>query len=374
VNNTMTHAPASAARRAFTLAELIVVISIIVLLLAIAVPAFRNLLYSSERSLAENQMRAGITAARDAAIQSESGDAAAYFSFTPGGRLRIIPVVQVGTITDIQTSSNGSQPGGIEADRDVFVPLGTSEPVQLPRWWSVRGYTPPLTTENREAGGRHGWYENLRLRGDQGNWVFPETGFIDPADGEAGWTQQSFIIRFTGGTGELDASNRNLAIVLDVSATDEFRNAAPWSIPALRADIATNQARFARRVLAERQDLTDPNRLRILGDRSLDTVLVRPVSELGLYDERRLAAGLGATSLNRVTGTLYANDTTDPTRAALIPTLDTGLFTGVNEEEIADMINRWIEGRLTMNGELVESESRVFGLQNYLGQMQEVEP
>lgn len=363
-------------RPAFSLAELIVVISVIVLLLAIAVPAFRNILYSSERSLAENQLRAGMTAARDAAIQTDGGDGAAYFSFTPGGRVSIIPCVKVGTISDIVTTSGGSQPGSVSVERDVFVPLATSDPVQLPRWWSVRAYTPPLSTENTDTGGRHGWYETFRPRGDEGNWVFPETGFYDPAEGEDGWKRQSFIVRFVAGTGELDASNRSLAIVLDLAATDAFRTGTPWSLPSLRADIATNQARFARRVLAERLDLDQnpENRRRLLGDVSLDTVLVRPVSELSLYDERRLAAAVGARSLNRVTNTLYDNDTTDPTRPALTPQLDLDLFEGLTEPQVADMVNRWIEGRLTMNGEPVESESRIFGLQNYLGQMQEVEP
>ncbi len=368
--------PRTPAFRAFSLAELIVVISIIVLLLAIAVPAFRNLLYSSERSLAENQLRAGVTAARDAAVQSEGGAAAAYFSFTPGGRLSIIPCIKVGTISDIETTSSGSQPGSVMVERDVFVPLATSEPVQLPRWWSVRAYTPPLSTENTDTGGRHGWYESLRTRGTEGNWVFPETGFYNPDEGEDGWKRQSFIVRFIAGTGELDASNRDLALVVDAAATDAFRATAPWSIPGLRLDIETNQGRFARRVLGERRDLdANPvNRRKLLGDISLDTVLVRPVSELALYDERLLSAALGARSLNRVTGTLYDNDTTDPTLPATSPVVDTDLFQGTSETEIVDMVNRWIEGRLTMSGRVVESQCRIFGVQNYLGQMQEVRP
>ena len=41
-------------------------VQIVVLLIAIAVPAFSNLMSSSERSLAENQFRAGLAAGRDA--------------------------------------------------------------------------------------------------------------------------------------------------------------------------------------------------------------------------------------------------------------------------------------------------------------------
>ncbi len=367
---------------AFTLAELLVVISIIVLLLAIAVPSFRNLLYSSERSLAENQLRAGIAAARDAAIQSEGGDAAAYFSFTPGGRMYITPVVYVGTISDVVRSRNGSTPYGTDqesrVERDVFAPLATSDPVQLPRGWSIRAYTPPFSVENADLDGRHGWYENLRTQGDKGQWVFPETGFFDSQDGESGWTRQSFIVRFTSGTGELAASNRSLALVLDIAPTDDFRSGSPWSIPSYRADIATNQVRFARRILADRQDLdsdlTNQRRCRIIGNSSIDAVLVRPVSELGLYDERRLASALGAKGLNRVTGSLYDNDDGDPALPGFEPRLDAELFEGVNELQIAQNINMWIEGRYQRDNALVESESRIFSLQNYLGQMQEVEP
>src|SRR4051812_14600321 len=113
-------------RRAFTITEILVVISIIVLMIAIAVPAFSSLIGSSERALAENQLRAGLAAARDAAIQSETGDGAAVFFFTPGGRISIVACTAVGQIED-QVPPVGAVPT-TNITRDVFAPVPGMEP------------------------------------------------------------------------------------------------------------------------------------------------------------------------------------------------------------------------------------------------------
>ena len=88
---------------AFTLVELLVVIAIFVLLLAIAVPAFSSMLYSSEQSLADNHLRMGLGAARDAAIRSPQGtDAAAVFFYDPAtGRTMILPCIAAGVLKDV---------------------------------------------------------------------------------------------------------------------------------------------------------------------------------------------------------------------------------------------------------------------------------
>ena len=75
--NTIRRTVRAALPSGFTLTELMVVISIVVLLMAIALPAFTGMVRDSEKSLADNQLRVAVGAGRDAAIRSSSGDGAA---------------------------------------------------------------------------------------------------------------------------------------------------------------------------------------------------------------------------------------------------------------------------------------------------------
>ena len=136
------------ARIAFTLTELLVVISLIVLLLAIAVPAFSSMLYNNDRSLAENQFKIAMATARDQAIRSEGGDTAAVFLYQPGGKLRIVTCVSVAVLEDEPDSAiiNIPQlppivPGPHK--REIFVPISIVNPIDLPRGWTIRAYVPP---------------------------------------------------------------------------------------------------------------------------------------------------------------------------------------------------------------------------------------
>jgi len=351
---------------AFTITELLVVISIIVLLIAIAVPAFSSLIYSSERSLAENQLRVGLSAGRDAAIQSEGGDGAAVFFFSPGGRVSIIPCVVVGQLYD-QNYSGGNSTGAI-VERDVLVQVSTVEPVQLPRGWSVRAFAPPGSIDSTQN--PNGWYESLNGRADDGNWVFPETGLYSP-DGSNGHQRQTFMVRFRAGTGSLDASNRRTALIFDPVPYSGFRAGSPWNQS--RADEANDAATFVKRILA-RTDLSVGERCKLLGDESIDSILARPVIEVAMFDEGRLAASIGARGLNRVTSSLYV-DPTGPSAAPNQPEVDTGLFpAGTDPDDIAGRIAEWIEGRYQVGGAPVPSDARIFTLQRYLGQVQEVVP
>lgn len=369
-------------RRAFSLAELLVVISIIVLLVAIAVPAFSSMVAGSERTLAENQLRVGLSAGRDAAIRSDSGDGAAAFFFTPGGRVTIIPCVQVGTITDYGVYTAVGQPDNtITARRDIFVPIPNIEPIQLPRGWSIRAFTPPDSVDSNNANGvpSNGWYERYAGRAAEGNWIFPESGFMPVLDatgaprtdlGSKGYARQSFIVRFTNGSGELATGDRRLALVVDPINSAEFRAAPPLSTN--RIDNALDLPSFVRR-LAARTDLTQDHRSQLLGDISPDTVLCRPVTEIAIYKEASLATAVQARGLNRVTGTLYADPrTTLPEGTAR---LDVQLFGGaLNESDVNRDIGLWLQGRLLRNGGPVASDASVFTLAKYLGHVQEIKP
>ncbi len=362
-------------RAAFTITELLVVIAIITILIVLAVPAFRSILYSSERALADGQLRAAIATGRDAAIRTESGDGAAVFFAEADGRIRIVPAVQVGTIRD--QVMDGMSPVGSEIERDVFVPLPVAEPLYLPRGWSVRGFAPANTIHG--SGAENGWYEDLEPGRDNGLWVYPETWYVNDENGAAGASRQTFMVRFEARTGAMKTSDRRTAIVLDPIATDEFRQSGvfqTYRIDQLRLDgqVVQDQAAWVRRVL-ERPTLADNQRRDLLGDRSTDTVLARPVTEIALYDERQMASSIGARGVNRTTGTLYEPAPQGGPVAGQSPQLDATLFTGAPAQiEIARRIGQWIEGRYEDNGNPVASTARIFTLQRYLGQVQEVTP
>lgn len=377
-------------RPAFTITELLVVIVIFVLIVGIAIPAFKSMIESSERALAENQLRVGLSSARNAAIQNASSDAAAVFFFEPGGRLSIVPCISVGFLGDRELNG-ATATGRTNASREVFVPLATGTPVQLPKNWLIRAYTPANTVSGADVdpqtGNANGWYDSLSLGGgpgsdpsSNGHWIFPETNFFNPAAANIetrGWQRQTFMVRFKNGTGELDASNRTLCLVIDPIAAEGFRTGAPYS--QFRLDQAADLASAVRRLLESKTlSAADQNdRLKVLGDTSIDSVLARPVTELSVYNERSLTAGLASAlqyrGSNRVTGTIYA----DPAQSDG-PELDSTLFGsgGADLLSVNDAIGRWIEGRLregnAAGGELIETDSRIFTLQRYLGQVQEL--
>lgn len=355
------------AHRAFTLVELLVVITIFVLLLAIAVPSFSSLIYSSERAQAENQLVAGLNQARSAALTSEStGDSAAVFFFDNGGRLRIVTCVDVGDIPDQDASGN-------EVVRDVFVPVASYPVVQLPRGWSVRGFAPVGTVD---LGSGSGWYDktkgsNREFSSTTGNWVFPETAYYDPTKGNEGRDRQTFMIRFQGGTGVLRGDVTVPAVVLDFSPATLFRNSAPWSD--YRFDSTDRPEVLVRRAVARAAaDATfkSSSLPKVLGDAATDTVLTRAITELALYDENELAGAIGARGVNNATNSIYGG-----TKANSVPTeprIDQSLFgSSFDAAMVPQRINDWILG---VGEDTKPSDVRLYTIDRYSGQAREVLP
>lgn len=387
------HSCRPATRPAFTVTELLVVISIFVLVVAGTIPAFKSMIASSEQALAENQLRVGLGAARDAAIQDPSGDAVAAFFFQPGGKVSIIPCISVGFLLDNEL--NGGLATGRSVKREVFAPINTISPIQLPRGWSVRGFTPPNTISGSDnstlTNNTNGWYDSYTRSaggggggvdpGSLGMWVFPETNLLDLTSAqldESGWQRQTFIVRFKNGTGQLDSGNRSLAIIIDPIAAEGFRTAEPFA--STRLDKVADLPQTVRRLLAKTSLLPqqDADRIKLVGDISIDSVLARPITELAVYSERSLTAGLssalGYRGADRVTQTIYAPpDETDG------PRIDAANYqtTGLDLFAVSLAASRWIDGRLrqgnTPAGELLETDARIFTLQQYLGQLQELQ-
>lgn len=409
-------------RRAFTVVELLVVIVIAVLLLSIAVPAFQATIYSSNRSLAVNALEASSLMARDAALNTGK-DGAVVFVYDPTvQRINIIPAIKVGTIREATTARTVGGGGGGPAasafgdqpffDRDVFVPAPVGQVLSLPDSWMVRGYAPPgLLIDTDSAGNKAANWYNSDLYGgtnerspikEDAHWVFPETGFfptdaqvngggldgdLDQVDRDLPTARQSFMIRFDARTGAV-SRDTNAAIFIDPRNSRE----RPWGDErnldenqrTLRVDLADDLEVWAMRVLNS-PDLTgdritygrDDEELReqLIGTASNDTILVKPVSRVALYDERELARGIGARGVNASTNTIYMPQ--DQADRDVDIRFDMSLFGGgVNEGEIVERISQWIDGDTDFDGEISflndDPLSRLYLVQSYTGELKEV--
>jgi hypothetical protein len=154
-----------------------------------------------------------------------------------------------------------------------------------------------------------------------------------------------------------------------------------------RIDQATDKARFVQAVLAApvpglaignptkvpALDL-DSKRI-ILGDQSLDTVLVRPLNQVALFNVQRMAATIGARGLNPDTQSLYLP--VEPGVGNPFATYDTSLFDGLSNHQISLRIREWIEDRY-LKGPGIDpndrepSDARVFGVRRYDGSIIEL--
>jgi prepilin-type N-terminal cleavage/methylation domain-containing protein len=365
-------------RGAFTLIELLVVISLLVLLLAIGVPAFANLLRSSERSLANNAMSTAIRAARDIAQRSEGGDGALVFSIEPGGRMTMTPCIQVGEVLD---RTSGALVGQVPVRRDVFVPHPLFKSSQLPAGWTVRGFAPAGSIDAEWYGDQRtgNAYEIQTATGPNATntepqWLLPETAYYkgnqfsttkaDPdQDPDNGRNRQTFMMRFAAGTGELVYASTGSIVVLPI-APDASKQPSQRAItlpghsdrPFVRARDAADLRLWARQILNdsafEESGQNRVERLKLIGDESVDTVLTKTVPWVTMASERQLAADIskgkvgsgiasGQTldvSLDRRTGTLY--------QAGEAPQL-----TGADPVKLARVLNALI------NGQMVEKDS-----------------
>jgi len=405
-------------RRAFTIVELMVVVLIGLIILSIAVPAFQSMVYSSNQSLAVNAVQASSQMARDVALSS-GRDGAVVFVYDPVvGKMQIIPAVKVGTLREATTSPNG--PGNAMGlsdspyfERDVFVPAAAGETLEIPPFWMVRGYAPPGSLIDIDTAGNPvaSWYTSQAYGGinetdfvkTQDQWVFPETGFFpsdaqiagggldgqfDTVNVQIGTMRQSFMIRFSARTGAV-SKDTNTALFINPRNSRE-RPFGDRPLPfeqTLRVDMAEDLEVWARRVI-ESSDLTGDSiaygaddvqrREQLIGNASNDTILVKPVTRISLYDERKLSLGVGARGLNKATQSLYLP--ADQNNANSLIAFDLSLFpTGISEAELVVRINQWIDGNTTytqvgdFNLDLDdEPESRIYLIQSYTGQLQEV--
>lgn len=358
---------ASPSRLAFTLTELIAVITIIVILLAVSIPAFRSTIASAESSNAETQLRLAFVSAHNAALHSERGaDTAVVFTYEPGGRTTALICEYAGTFKD---TTNGPANG---VYRDVFVPLPNFEPVQLAQGWMVRGLV-PAGTLNLGAGAQgRDWYEDLPARAidaDTRNWVFPETEFYDALSRSDGADRQSFMVRFNGGIGSVALGDSREALVLSPRPTAAGRTEQP-PFDEYRVDIGADVAATVRTALRrdDWQGLFGGNTnplSQLFGDGSGDTILCRTVEQIVLYKATDLANGIGA-KLNRDTGCFYAaiDDRNKEPKYDIRP------------RGALDRITPWLEGDTNYNEDWLDEDdipvARIYTVQRYTGALQPV--
>ena len=346
--------------RAFTLVELLVVVALFVVLLAIGVPAFRGMLESSDETMAENAMRGGVAAARDAAARGGQGqDAAAVFFYdSVSHKISIVPCVFVGTLLD---QSGLLIPGGSnEVLRDVFVPMSGYEPSQLPRGWIARGYAGPNSIDNEWYG--TGAYAGSNVR-QQGNWLFPETDFYDWDVANSGANRQTFMIRFEGGTGALKPADGQAVLIVSPAPSDDFRNTGVFADTRFRLDTSANQLRTVRQILdapfTGAAALTIQQRRQLLGDIASDTVLAKPVRLVSLCNDARGLAPYMNVRLDRATASIYQNATTPQ------------FVSGVDLDTMNEYING-AEPNTPPNAPLLETRARIFSVHRYLGTLLEI--
>lgn len=376
-------------RGGYTIVELLAVAGILIILLAFAAGALGSLLRSSERSLAENQLRVGLSAARDLALRSESGDAVALF-IVENGRCKIVPAVSVGVLKNDEVLGKDSEVlrdpvtnAPARANREVFVQVPLAELVTLPLRWTVRGFADPGALHRAAA--PSGWYEWIddasSTLTEGGNWVFPETNVLDVDLAEEGWRRQTFVVRYEAQTGNLVTNNNATILVVDVVASDEFRGAAPYQdnrLDELDGDLVP----VVRRLLASSRLHplnTQANQTtalhRLLGDRSNDTILCKPVQTIALALESSVATGISARSVNRTSNTLLVA----PRDITTLSPLDLALVPGADAVQVQERINAWIAPKLdaaTPTDVNVKEpfDARIFTFSRYLGAIQEVKP
>lgn len=402
--------------RAFTVVELLVVVVIILIVLTIATPAFQSMLYSAARSDSANTVNAAVLAARELALRSASGDdGAVVFIYDRDGTMRIIPAVRVGTLLEPVYGAGGpgggptSMNGVPRVRRDVFAPVPQAASFQMPSYWNVRGYAPANSMIEYVPGQGQGredvpvWYNSPLYGGTtvnsraklEGNWVFPETAFYDidqPAANSAARTaRQSFMIRFDSATGTV-SGDRSPALFIDPrpSTVNRLGGARPTAAQRwLRPDRAENVGDWARGLIASPPidqngnrrlptpyltENDDNTRLSFIGLSSNDTVLIKPVTRIAVYDERVMARDLGARRLNATTNSLYRPVERGSTQVG--NEIDPDLFTGAfNADALRQRINRWIDGD-TNNDGLVDDEdqpqARIYLVRPSTGDLTEV--
>jgi hypothetical protein len=107
---------------------------------------------------------------------------------------------------------------------------------------------------------------------------------------------------------------------------------------------------------------------------SNDTILVKPVSRIAVYDERVMARDLGARRLNANTNSLYSPVARGSNAGG--NQIDLALFpNATNPEALRQRINRWLDGDTNNDGTIDDDDqpqARIYLLRPGTGDLTEV--
>ena len=104
---------------------------------------------------------------------------------------------------------------------------------------------------------------------------------------------------------------------------------------------------------------------RLIGDEASDTVLAKGVSQVVVYNVRRLASAIGARRVNRDSRCLYSNTMT--------PMIDVSAFGGsTTAQDVTGLANMWFEHRLVVGGNTVDSDAIILAIDRTTGEANEV--
>lgn len=305
----MTHKPLISSR-AFTLLELLVVVSIIILGTALLVPAFGRIIGSARYTGAVNTVMAGLGNAR-ALAAGEGVDTALAFMFDPRREVMTLQVLETYQTGAVLTQRSSSPPEHTYAT--AFRPALASVPIELPPGIGVFGMSfriapwaatnePGRQIDNLPT--RH-WYAGDIISETSGSatnpreypWLFPRNDvrtMVNVPAGEDPWTMiganstsnptmrtamrqaNTFFVRFAASGAVIDGSDEAY-----IEYPDEPRN----------LDVANGPQAEP----FDRKNLFDPDApARGAFRRSANPeVVMRSASQLAVVDLRRMSESVG---------------------------------------------------------------------------------
>jgi len=182
------------------------------------------------------------------------------------------------------------------------------------------------------------------------------------------------MVRFQAGTGALVGASTEPALVLAPRNSAAGRTVSPFNVDGFRADREGREdpVKFVRSWFGRPNSPTlADDRRAVLGRRSSDMVLARPVMQLAIYNENKLAAGLKVRT-DRTTGSLYL----DPNDSVNNPNHEPRYAD--NAIYLSD-INFWIEGDTNLDATVSDStgadrpEAKLFAIDRLTGVLRPME-
>ncbi len=248
---------ASPRPRAFTIMELMVAVSIIIILTILTVPTFRSLKANLDASSAQNTLSVVLNQARNMAMRDDRGDTAVVFLYDRDKQLYTLLVTSLRMQGLLDPNDTLDDKG-----YDVFAPIAGTRQRNLPPGWEVRGLAYGATSK---------WYDHNFSSAEEKDiaWIFPESD-------RRFEFRQTFMVRFAARTGTVTTSNeqfKNPKALVYLDPTEPYDDLPTYDWDEIAVD---------------------------------DGVFIRGTPALSLYSVEELAARVIDIDIDPGTGTLYS--------------------------------------------------------------------